>query len=82
MSAPGFARPATRPSNHPLRRPPVVAYPCCAPSGYWAYRWVPTTYPTYIRVPGYVAADGTMVAGGYQPRVVSGGYDRQIWVGY
>ncbi len=80
--APLVPRPATRPSTHPPHRPPVVVYPCCAPSGYWAYQWVPTTYTTYIWVPGYVAADGTMVAGGYQPQVVSGGYYQQIWVGY
>ena len=80
--APLGPRPAAPPSSHPPHRPPVVAYPCCAPSGYWAYQWVPTAYTTYVWVPGYVAADGTMVAGGYQPQVVSGGYYQQVWIGY
>lgn len=79
--APLGPRPAAPPSA-PHHRPPVVAYPCCAPSGYWAYQWVPTAYTTYVWVPGFVAEDGTMVAGGYQPQVVSGGYYQQVWVGY
>ena len=79
--APLGPRPAAPPSA-PHHRPPAVAYPCCAPSGYWAYQWVPTAYTTYVWVPGFVAEDGTMVAGGYQPQVVSGGYYQQVWVGY
>ncbi|HZP35784.1 MAG TPA: hypothetical protein VFE48_04725 [Methylomirabilota bacterium] len=80
--APLTPRPAApvRPP-HP-HRPPVAVSPCCAPSGYWAYQWVPTAYTTYVWVPGYVAADGTMVAGGYQPHVVTGGYYQPVWVGY
>jgi hypothetical protein len=65
------------PGHH--RPPPVIGYPCC-PSGYWAYQWVPTTSITYVWVPGYVTEDGTMVAGGYQPRAVSGGYYQPVWV--
>ena len=61
-------------------RPPVAVYPCCAPSGYWAYQWVPTAYTTYVWVPGFVTEEGAMVAGGYQPRVVSGGYYQPVWV--
>lgn len=80
-------RPATQgpagppPGHH--RPPPVVTYPCCAPappSGYWAYQWIPTVATTYVWVPGYVTADGTMVAGGYQPQLVSSGYYQPVWV--
>ena len=77
--APLGPRPAAPPSTP--HRPPVVAYPCCAPSGYWAYQWVPTAY-TYVWVPGYVAEDGTMVGGSYQPQVVGGGYYQAVWIGY
>lgn len=77
--SPRPAAPARSPHHH---RSPVVVYPCCAPSGYWAYQWVPTAYTTYVWVPGYIIADGTMVAGGYQPQVVSGGYYQRVWVGY
>lgn len=64
-------------NRHPA---PVVTYPCCA-SGYWAYQWVPAAY-TYVWVPGYVTVDGTLVGGGYQPQVVTGGYYQPVWVGY
>jgi hypothetical protein len=77
--SPRPAAPA-RPPHHP--RPPVVVYPCCAPSGYWTYQWVPTAYTTYVWVPGYVSADGTMVAGGYQPQVVSTGYYQPVWISH
>ena len=70
--------PAPAPPAH--RPPPVVTYPCCAPTGYWAYQWVPTVATTYVWVPGYVAADGSMVAGGYQPQLVSSGYYQPVWV--
>ena len=84
--APLAARPApgvpARPPVH--HRPPVfhgapvVQYPCCA--GYWAYQWVPTVSTTYVWVPGYVTADGTLVGGGYQPQVVTSGYYQPVWV--
>lgn len=63
------AAPVKPPHGHP-RRPPVVGYPYYAP-GYWAYQWVPTTYTTYVWVPGY----------GYYPHVVTSGYYQRVWVG-
>lgn len=79
--APGA--PARPPHGHPGRppvvsAPPVHFAPCCA--GYWAYQWVPTASTTYVWVPGYISAEGAMIGGGYQPRVVSGGYYRLVWV--
>lgn len=74
---PAPAVPSKPPHVHP-GLPPVVTYPCCA--GYWAYQWVPTAYTTYVWVPGYITADGTMVAGGYYPQVVTGGYYQPVWV--
>jgi hypothetical protein len=58
----------------------VVTYPCCAPTGYWAYQWVPTVSTNYVWVPGYVTADGTVVAGGYALQTVSSGYYQAVWV--
>ena len=40
----------------------------------------PTVATTYVWVPEYVTADGTMVAGGYQPQLVSSGYYQPVWV--
>jgi hypothetical protein len=70
--------PVKPPHVHP-GRPPVMTYPCCA-AGYWAYQWVPTAYATYVWVPGYVTAEGTLVGGGYYPQVVTGGYYQRVWV--
>ena len=72
------AAPAPPPPGH--RPPPVVTYPCCAPTGYWAYQWVPTVSTTYVWVPGYVTADGTIVPGGYGLQTVSSGYYQAVWV--
>src|SRR5882724_6458278 len=41
---------------------------------------VPAVATSYVWVPGYVTADGTMVAGGYQPQLVSSGYYQPVWV--
>ena len=75
---PALQVPAKPPHVHP-GRPPVVAYPCCI-AGYWAYQWVPTAYTTYVWMPGYVSAEGTLVGGGYYPQVVTGGYYQRVWV--
>lgn len=76
---PTLPAPVAPPPGHHHRPPPIVTYPCCT-SGYWAYQWVPTTYTTYVWVPGFVTEDGTMVAGGYRPQAVSGGYYQPVWV--
>lgn len=78
ITPPQNVRPVPRP---PFRPAPVVTAPCCV-TGYWAYQWVPTVYTTYVWVPGYVSTDGTMVAGGYQPQVVTSGYYQPVWVSY
>lgn len=70
--------PVKPPHVHP-GLPPVVTYPCCA-VGYWAYQWVPTAYTTYVWLPGYVTAEGTLVGGGYYPQVLTGGYYQRVWV--
>jgi hypothetical protein len=80
---PAPVAPARPPHGHPGRppvisAPPVYSAPCC--TGYWAYQWVPTAYTTYVWVPGYVSAEGVLVGGGYQPRVVGGGYYQLVWV--
>lgn len=75
------ASPAPVSPPHGQPGPPAVTYPCCA-AGYWAYQWVPTAYTTYVWIPGFVSEDGTMVAGGYQPQVVAGGYYQPVWVSY
>jgi hypothetical protein len=77
--APLVPRPAAPAPPRPPVTPPVTVFPCCA-AGYWAYQWVPTTSTTYVWVPGYVAEDGTMVAGGYWPQIVTGGYYQPVWV--
>jgi hypothetical protein len=41
---------------------------------------VPTSYTTYVWVPGYITAEGVLLGGGYQPRVVTGGYYQPVWV--
>lgn len=79
--APLVPRPAAPIPPSPPVTPPVVVSPCCA-AGYWAYQWVPTTSTTYVWVPGYVAEDGTVVAGGYAPQVVTGGYYQPVWISY
>jgi len=66
-----------QPNPFAMTPPPTPPAPA---TGYWAYQWVPTVATTYVWVPGYVTADGTMVAGGYQPQLVSTGYYQPVWV--
>lgn len=48
--------------------------------GHWTYQWIPQSLTHEVWVPGRWSLEGTWIPGRYEPRAISAGYYRPLWV--